>query len=71
MIKERCLFRDGEGRTFQTDWIGQTLQNGRTGCDFMFLWEMECFSGDTKLKIQTENEAVARKCFTLLQKHLI
>ena len=30
--------------------------------------KMECFSGDTKLKIQTENEAVARKCFTLLQK---
>ncbi len=29
---------------------------------------MECFSGDSKLKIQTENEAVARKCFTLLQK---
>ena len=26
-----------------------------------------CLSGD-KLKIQTENEAVARKCFTLLQK---
>ena len=30
--------------------------------------KMECFSGDSKLKIQTENEAVARKCFTLLQK---
>ena len=30
--------------------------------------KMECFSGDTKLKIQTENEAVARKCFTLLKK---
>mgnify|MGYP000060779158 CR=1 FL=1 len=35
---EMSFFRDGEGRTFQTDWIGQTLQNGRTGCDFMFLW---------------------------------
>ena len=30
--------------------------------------KMECFSGDSKLKIQTENEAVARKCFTLLKK---
>lgn len=30
--------------------------------------KMECFSGDSKLKIQTENEAVARMCFTLLQK---
>ena len=30
--------------------------------------KMECFSGDSKLKIQTENEAVARKCFTLLRK---
>ena len=29
---------------------------------------MEYFSGESKLKIQTENEAVARKCFTLLQK---
>ena len=30
--------------------------------------KMEYFSGESKLKIQTENEAVARKCFTLLQK---
>ena len=30
-------------RTFQTDWIGQTLQNGRTGCYFMFLWENGMF----------------------------
>ena len=30
--------------------------------------KMECFSGDSKLKIQTENEAVARKSFTLLRK---
>ena len=30
--------------------------------------KMEYFSGESKLKIQTENEAVARKCFTLLTK---
>ena len=30
--------------------------------------KMECFSGDSKLKIQTENEAVARKSFTLLRR---
>ena len=30
--------------------------------------KMECFLGDSKLKIQTENEAVARKYFTLLKK---
>ena len=33
--------------------------------------KLEGTFGEKKLKVQTENEAVVRKCFTLLQKHLI
>ena len=63
---EIVFFRDGERRTFQTDQVRRGIAGLRKQQHFSV--HAAASQQDGSLRFQTENDAVVRKYFTLLQK---